>query len=168
MATRLEMKIYPDPILRQKTRLLTRKEITSKDFDQLLLDMELTMHEENGIGLAAPQIGQSIRLAIVKTDEGILPLINPRVVKKSFKKELGEEGCLSIPKVYGTVKRPIQITVEIEDKSGKKVKFKAKGLFARVILHEVDHLEGVLFTDKAKEITDGRALLEEMKNRYNE
>ena len=168
MATRLEMKIYPDPILRQETRQLTRTEITSKDFGQLLLDMELTMSEEKGIGLAAPQIGKSIRLALVKTDEGVLPLINPRILRKSFKKELSEEGCLSIPKVYGNIKRSTSITVEIEDKDGKKVKFKAKGLFARVILHEVDHLDGVLFIDKAKEITEGRALLQEMKNRSNE
>lgn len=163
MPTRLPMKIYPDPILRQKTRELTNEEIKSSEIHQLILDMALTMDAENGVGLAAPQIGHSIRLAIIKTDEGPLALINPYIKKKSWKKELGEEGCLSIPKVFGEVKRYLSIDVETLDRDGKKVNFTAKGFFARVIQHEIDHLDGVLFIDKTKKITAGQEILDEMK-----
>lgn len=168
MAKRLEMKIYPDPILREKTRELSVEEIKSKETEMLLSDMDATMEAENGIGLAAPQIGLSIRLAIVKTDDGVLPLVNPKILKRSWKKATGEEGCLSIPQVFGTVKRSLNITVQIQDKTGAIVKFRASGLLARVIQHEVDHLDGVLFIDRAKEITAGQAILQSMENKKNE
>ena len=168
MAKRLPMKIYPDPILRQKTRLLTLAEIKSPEIQALLEDMDVTMEAEKGIGLAAPQIGRSIRLAIVKTDDGILPLVNPKILKRSWKKDVSEEGCLSIPQVYGLVKRPYSITVQIQDKTGATVKFQASGLLARVIQHEVDHLDGVLFIDRTKNITSGQAVLQSMENKKND
>ena len=105
----------------------------------------------NGIGLAAPQIGKSIRFCIINLEHlGLAPfaLVNPKVTKKSWKKVEMEEGCLSIPGVFGIVKRPQKITVEAQNLDGEKHKFKAEGLLSRVIQHEIDHLDGILFTSK--------------------
>lgn len=164
MAKSLELKILPEPILHQPARELTQAELQQPDFKQLLLDMEQTMQDHDGIGLAAPQIGRNFRVAIVKTEAGILPLINPRILRKSFKKELLEEGCLSIPQVFGTVKRSIKLKISTLDPSGKRIKFTATGMFARVIQHEIDHINGVLFIDRAKEITGGKEILEKMQS----
>jgi len=107
--------------------------------------------EANGIGLAAPQIGKSIRLCIINLENvGLEPfaLINPKIVKKSWKKNEMEEGCLSIPGVFGIVKRPAKIKVKAQNLNGEEKTFDADGLLARVIQHEVDHLDGILFTSK--------------------
>ncbi|MAF13292.1 MAG: peptide deformylase [Parcubacteria group bacterium] len=159
----LPLKIYPDPVLRIKGKKLTVAEIQSDEIQQLILDMEETMITEEGIGLAAPQIGKSLRLTVIRTDDGSVVLINPRILMKSLKKEKEEEGCLSIPEVFGTVRRAIKIRVSAFDQNGKKIKFTANGLFARVILHEVDHLNGILFIDRSKEITKGQEVLAKMK-----
>lgn len=166
MPKTLTLSLYPDPILRAKARTLTDEELQDRSLPQLLLDMEQTMEANDGIGLAAPQIGKSIRVAIVKTKDGIVPLINPKIIKKSFKKEIGSEGCLSIPGVFGTVKRHLKITVETSDADGKPMKFTAEGMFARVVQHEIDHLDGVLFIDKIKELTDGEEELEKLEKNF--
>lgn len=150
MAKTLPLKIHPDPILRQKSRAMTATEITSPKIAELILDMEQTMHEQKGIGLAAVQVGSLLRLILIATKDGSLPLINPRITWHSLKKEVGEEGCLSIPNTYGEVKRWVSIKVSGLDPHGKPLKFKAQGLFARVIQHEVDHTNGILFLDRTK------------------
>ena len=163
MSKILPLSLYPAFVLRQKARELTTQELQSASLSQLLLAMEKTMEANDGIGLAAPQIGKSIRLAIVKTKDGILPLLNPKIIKKSLRKELDTEGCLSIPGVFGTVKRHLKIKVQTINLDGKIITIDAQGLFARVIQHEIDHLNGVLFIDKAQEITEGAAVLHSLK-----
>lgn len=137
---------HPNEILRQKAKEVV--DIKSKEIQQLIPDMVETMIEEDGIGLAAPQINKSIRMIAVNTKEGPFILINPKITKKSWKKEVGEEGCLSVPGVFGLVKRSKEIIVKFLDQNGKEQKLKAKDMLARVVQHEVDHLNGVLFIDK--------------------
>ena len=144
----LKIVTIPNSILNKKTELV-------KEFDQGLSDLVAEMIETcrkvNGIGPAAPQINQSIRLCIINLEHLGLPpfaLVNPKITKKSFKKIEMEEGCLSIPGVFGIVKRPVKITVEAQNLKGEKNKFEADGMLSRVIQHEVDHLDGVLFTSK--------------------
>jgi len=160
----LPIKIYPCPVLRQKSQELKSEELQKKDIQQLILDMEKTMKEKDGVGLAAPQIGRSIRVAVINTEDGSLVLINPKILRKFWKKEILEEGCLSLPEIFGLVKRSTKIKLVALNKKGKKVKFTASGMFARVIQHEVDHLDGVLFIDRAKEIVKGEEKLGNMKH----
>lgn len=152
----LKIVTIPNPILNKKTALV-------KNFDEslaaLVSEMIETCRHANGIGLAAPQIGKSLRVCIINLEHLGLPpfaLVNPRIVKKSWKKVEMEEGCLSIPGVFGTVKRPVKITVEAQNLKGDKNKFIADGMLSRVIQHEVDHLDGILFTSKIVKITSGK------------
>ena len=161
----LPVKIIPAPVLRQPTRALTIQELQSSEVRQLILDMFETMKAKDGVGLAAPQIGQAIKLIVINTASGDLALINPKIVRKSWKKDTMEEGCLSIPKVFGIVKRPERIKVVALDKDGKKIKLTAIGYLARVIQHEVDHINGVLFIDRTKDITAGVDELERLQKR---
>jgi len=171
----LPIKIYPCPVLRQKSQALNSAELQKKDIQQLILDMERTMKEKDGVGLAAPQVGISKRIIVIqiKADNPRYPghdpvsslvLVNPKILRKSWKKELMEEGCLSLPEIFGLVKRSVKLTVVALDRKGKKIKFSASGMFARVIQHEVDHLDGVLFIDRAKEIVKGEEKLGNMKH----
>ncbi|MDX9892997.1 MAG: peptide deformylase [Patescibacteria group bacterium] len=157
--------LYPDKILRQSNRTIKLEELPTKEFAQLLLDMETTMKAEDGVGLAAPQIGKNIKLTVINTADGTLALINPKITRKSLKKEEMEEGCLSLPGIFGRVKRSYKIKVTALDKNGRKVKFKASGYFARVIQHEVDHLNGILFIDRTKDIVEGQDKLAELRNK---
>lgn len=165
---KLKMEIYSAPILHQRTKEVSAEELSQSEFAQLLLDMEETMKDHDGIGLAAPQIGKSLRFTIIKTEDGILPLVNPRIVRRSITKDVMEEGCLSIPKVFGDVKRSKMVKVIAQDMAGKEIRFTAKGMFARVIQHEVDHLNGVLFIDKAIKINEGQDILTQMKQEIRE
>lgn len=142
----------PNPILREKSVELEEEKISSKEIKELCLDMAETMIKKDGVGLAAPQIGKNIRLIVINTKDGEIFMINPKIVKKSALKEWGEEGCLSVPDVFGLVKRHKKIHCQYIDLSGKITKMKADDLMARVIQHEIDHLDGVLFIDKAKEV----------------
>lgn len=142
----------PSPILRQISAKVTEKELESKETQALLLDMAKTMHEKDGVGLAAPQIGLNKRLIAVNTKDGAICLINPEITKKSLLKEYGEEGCLSVPGYFGQVKRHKKVICKYMDSDGKNKKITASGLLARVIQHEIDHLDGILFIDKAKDL----------------
>jgi peptide deformylase len=113
----------------------------------LLDDMKETLHVEEGVGLAAPQVGVLRRIAIVEYDEKYYELINPRILKASGEL-VEEEGCLSVPGVRGKVKRPETITVVYTDRMGKRHKEEITGLMSRVFCHEIDHLDGILFVDK--------------------
>jgi peptide deformylase len=146
----------PDPVLTRKT---TPIEKIDQEILDLAEDMLTACRKANGVGLAAPQIGKSIRLCIINLEHiGIPPfaLVNPKLSNKSFRKIEMEEGCLSIPGIYGIVKRPKSITVKAQAVDGKQLKFKADGLLARVIQHEVDHLDGILFTSKMIRQTTGK------------
>lgn len=165
MANKLPLQYYPASILQQRTKDVTKEELSSPEFAQLLLDMEKTMEANDGIGLAAPQIGKSTRITIIKTQDGILPLVNPRIIRRSLTKEVQEEGCLSIPKVYGMVRRSKVIRVVAQDATGKEINFSARGMFARVIQHEVDHLNGILFINRTKKIITGKEILMKMEHK---
>jgi peptide deformylase len=143
---------HPDPALRKKSKPLEAKKITDSTMQDFCLCMEKTMLEKDGIGLAAPQVGKNIRLVVINTKEGPIAMFNPKFIKKSWTKETSEEGCLSVPDVFGQVSRHQKINLEFTDKTGRKISLEASGLMARVIQHEVDHLDGILFIDKAKNV----------------
>ena len=144
----LEIKKLNDPILRKKASLVDNVDSKIKT---LISDLAQTMKENEGIGLAAPQIGISKQVVVVLADEesqDVLALINPHILKKSKEKNIMEEGCLSFPGIYLDIKRSNTIEVEALNLDGKKVKFEAKGLLARVIQHETDHIKGILFFNR--------------------
>ncbi len=136
-----------DPILRTKARPVER-------FDGALRDevsqMRVLMHDAMGIGLAAPQVGISHRLLVyrVEPDSPIVALVNPEIEWSSRDEEIAEEGCLSLPLVHVDVERPIGVLVRAKDEHGEDLVIEASGLEARVIQHEVDHLDGVLILDR--------------------
>lgn len=141
----------PDPILRKKAVKLRKADAGIR---KLAEDMWETMLDAPGVGLAAPQIGKSIRLITVHvpadeedgTEEASYTLLNPEIVK-SLGEQVGAEGCLSIPGIAGNVKRAQTVTVKAMDLDNKPVRIKAEGYLAVVLQHEIDHLDGVLFTD---------------------
>jgi peptide deformylase len=142
-----------DPRLREKAK---RVKQFGPALKELAEDMLETMHEAHGIGLAAPQIGLLQRMFVAELPEEEnepqtgkpFVLINPEVVKTSRNEAEGEEGCLSIPTWYGMVWRPEWVVVKAQDVNGKPIRIKAQGMLARVFLHEMDHLDGVLFVDR--------------------
>jgi len=155
----LKIVTIPNPILNKKTELV--KKIDSEILS-LIPEMIETCRKANGIGIAAPQIGQSIRLCIINLEHlGLDPfaLVNPKITKKSWKKIEMEEGCLSIPGVFGIVRRPGKIKVLTQDTQGQTISFEADGLLARVIQHEIDHLDGILFTSKMIKKTGAKKTL---------
>ncbi|OGE83880.1 MAG: peptide deformylase [Candidatus Doudnabacteria bacterium RIFCSPLOWO2_01_FULL_44_21] len=150
----LKIIIVPNPILTQKTELVSKFDSA---LSKLTSQMIAACRNASGIGLAAPQIGKSIRLCIINLEHMGMPpfaLVNPKIVKKSWKKVELEEGCLSIPGVCGIVRRPQKITIKAKNLDGEEKKFEADGLVSRVIQHEVDHLDGILFTSKIIRRTD--------------
>ena len=134
-----------DEVLRKRSREI---ETIDNKIRELAIDMLDTMYKFDGVGLAAPQVGILKRIITIDIGEGPKVLINP-VIKKAQGKQTGEEGCLSFPNVFGNVDRPETVVVEAFDIDGNKIRIKAKGLEAVVLSHEIDHLEGILFVDKA-------------------
>ncbi|OGL72617.1 peptide deformylase [Candidatus Uhrbacteria bacterium RIFCSPHIGHO2_02_FULL_54_11] len=149
------MTILTDPHeeLRMTAEPLSVDEMTSEVFQNLINDMMETMTSADGIGLAGPQVGARKRIFIGVLDGEPHVFINPEIIKTSLRKVNSEEGCLSIPKVWGIVRRHRQIVVKYLDREGKKQKRKMKGLEGIVVQHETDHLDGVLFTDKIVKFT---------------
>lgn len=141
--TILDIRVLGDPILREET---TPVGPITDELRALARDMFDTMHLARGIGLAAPQIGRTERMAVVEVDHNKLVIINPEVVHTEGKAK-AEEGCLSIPDIYGDVERPEKVRVRALDLDGKTFEVEADGLFARCLQHEIDHLHGKLFLD---------------------
>ncbi|MFH1822287.1 MAG: peptide deformylase [Patescibacteria group bacterium] len=142
----------PDRRLRQKSIKILKTEIKDKKFQEFLNSLAKTMKKFDGIGLASPQVGVNIRLIVINTKNGVLIMVNPKILRKSILKEWGEEGCLSVPDTFGKVKRSKNLLCTFLDNKGDLKKISTQGLLARVIQHEIDHLDGILFIDKAKEI----------------
>lgn len=134
-----------DPILRAKAKPVGR---TTKKIRRLIEDMFETMYGADGCGLAAPQIGESIRLIVVDAGDGGIALIDPEITF-AVGEDTDVEGCLSIPGEAGYVTRAAEVVVRGLDEEGKRAEFRAEGLLARAFQHEIDHLDGVLFVDKA-------------------
>lgn len=163
MAHVLPIVTVPDNRLRQLSEPIDAAILATPEFQSLCADMVKTMYEDDGIGLAAPQIGQSIRLIVIGkdalADQKDLPfaltedlvLVNPVIQTYSWKTEIDDEGCLSVPGVGGTVERHVQVTISAKTSAGIDINFVGKNYFARVLQHEIDHLNGILFIDRAKE-----------------
>ncbi|NLK20950.1 MAG: peptide deformylase [Epulopiscium sp.] len=134
-----------DEILRKRSKEV--KEITPSVLT-LLDDMVETMYEAEGVGLAAPQVGILKRVVVIDIGDGIIELINPEVQEKDGE-QIGPEGCLSVPGLTGEVKRPDKVKVKAQDREGNEIIIEGEGLLARALCHEIDHLNGVLFTDLA-------------------
>lgn len=159
-----------NPILRQRAKEVPLKEIGSEKIRDIIKRMSETLSESaNGVGLAAPQIGVSLAIFLISeevknkaTTEKMTPeerkklkhfiFINPRLVKSSQKKSLMAEGCLSVEGVFGNIKRSRQVVVEAYNEKGEKFRTGASGLFAQTLQHEIDHLNGKLFTDKTEKL----------------
>ena len=142
-------------ILRARSEEVTVKDITGAKIQKLIADMKATLaRTPNGIGLAAPQIGKNLRVfvALPELELNQTVFINPVITKISSEAKPVEEGCLSVPEKYGKVGRAISLKVEAYNERGRKFKMKADGLIAQLIQHEVDHLNGKLFIDKATNI----------------
>lgn len=120
---------------------------------QLLEDMKQTLALADGVGLAAPQVGVNSRIFIISLEEGYFEFINPKITKKSGC-QVGAEGCLSVVGKQGTVERPNKVVVTAFDRNGKQFTITCYGLFARAVCHENDHLDGVLYVDKATDIVE--------------
>lgn len=135
-------------ILRKKARVVTS---IDRSVRRLIDDMFETMYDANGAGLAAPQVGRSLRIAVIDVGQGPLALINPKITSKSGC-VTDVEGCLSFPGVTAKVPRAETVTVEGLDPDGGTVLFQADGLLARAAQHEIDHLDGILFVDRATDV----------------
>ena len=145
MAIRNIVKIG-DEILRKKSRAVEK---VDGRIIQLLNDMKDTLIEANGLGLAAPQVGILKRIALVFDGEKLIEIINPEIIEFSGE-QLDYEGCLSLPGRYGEVRRPSRVTVSALDRKGKKREYRAEGLVARAFCHEIDHLNGEVFSEKVE------------------
>lgn len=146
---RLNIVKVGDDVLRKRCRPVD--EITPKTL-RLLDDMAQTMREANGVGLAAPQVGILRRIAVVEVEEGQLyELINPKIIAYAGEQE-STEGCLSVPGKWGTVKRPMHVTVRATNRHGEEFEVTASEFLARAFCHEIDHLDGKLYTDIASAI----------------
>ncbi|SFC06000.1 peptide deformylase [Bacillus sp. OV322] len=142
----LPIVMFPDKILEQKCDKVTNFD---RNLAKLLNNMHETMIEADGVGLAAPQIGLRKMIAVVEIDDesGVIELINPVIVEQDGE-QTGPEGCLSFPDIYGEVKRAYKIKVQAQDRKGHHYEIEAEDFLARAIQHEIDHLNGILFTSK--------------------
>jgi peptide deformylase len=150
----LKVRKYGDPLLRQRAQPVTQ---ITDDIRALVADMIDTMYDEAGIGLAAPQIGVPLRLIVVGDEHGrdARAVINPSIVAQGGS-VTAEEGCLSIPGIFALVTRFEWVHVEAQDLDGEPVRLEAHGLFARVLQHELDHLDGALFIDRLDPVARDR------------
>jgi len=139
----LDIRKYPDPCLRKKCREI---EVVDSEIRRLLDDMAMTMYSVNGIGLAAPQVGLDIKIIVIDIGQGLLKLVNPKVIK-SEGVSVFEEGCLSIPDTYIKVKRKQKLVISALDNYGKSQLIQAEGLLAHAFGQEIDHLNGKLIID---------------------
>ena len=140
-----DIRTLPDPVLKRRAKKVS---IVDGSVKKLIRDLLETMHAEPGrVGLAAPQIGVSLRIIVVGLpDEEDLVLINPEIVRRRGERLL-DEGCLSVPGYFGQIKRSESVTVKGRDQDGKEVRIRAEGLLAQALEHEIDHLNGTLYVD---------------------
>ncbi len=148
----MEIRKAGDKVLKEIAEPVAR---VDKKIRKLIDDMAQTMYNADGVGLAAPQVGVSLRVIVLDVDDELIELINPIIIKKSEDCELGNEGCLSVPGVFGEVERFSEVTVTGLNRFGKNITITGTGLLARALQHEIDHLDGILFIEKAKTIHKG-------------
>lgn len=153
----LEITKEPNALLHKVSKNLTNEEINSKEIKEFIVNLTETMYAKDGVGIASVQVGNPIQLCVIaknftRKKESDLILINPKFEKKSVLREWDEEGCLSVPNIYGSVRRFKKIKVTALNEKGEKIEFIATDFFARIIQHEIDHLNGILFIEKAKKL----------------
>ena len=139
----LEIKKYPDPVLKKKSEPV---EIFDEDLEKFVKDLFMAMHVHDGVGLAAPQVGVLKKIAVIEYEGKSYVLINPKVVDQKGT-QVSEEGCLSFPGIYANVLRPQWVKIEAQNEKGELQTLEAEGYTARAFLHEMDHLNGKLFID---------------------
>ncbi len=140
----LDIRVLGHPVLRKPTKRVTE---ISDELRTLIADMFETMYAAEGIGLAAPQVGRTERVAVVDVEGKKFTLINPEILSTSNSPDKAEEGCLSIPDIYGDVERPAEVTIRATDENGNLFQETAGELLGRCFQHEIDHLDGKLFID---------------------
>ncbi len=152
----MKLNILTDPNhdLRLKSEEVNKKELTEDKIQSLIDNMIDTMKLADGVGLAAPQIGIHKRIIIIETKTGPEVFVNPKIIRRSIWHTTSEEGCLSIPGVYGQVKRNKSVTIKAKDRHGHKMKRKVGGMEAIIFQHEIDHLDGILFIDRVINYTN--------------
>jgi len=141
----LPIHLFGDPILRERAAPVER---VDRAIRRLIDDMIETMREADGVGLAAPQIGDARRIFVAELDEQVYVFVNPEIVHVSSEMETGDEGCLSLPGYVGEVERHLRVTVRGLDRRRRPHTVVAEGLLARCVQHEIDHLDGILYTDR--------------------
>jgi peptide deformylase len=140
---------YPNETLRKVSEKVA--DPTSVKTKQLILNMTKTLRSNNGLGLAAPQVGENLQICVIEIENELFVLINPEIKSLSKEKIPSQEGCLSFPNKYLDLERHKRVKVKATDTNGKKQMIRARGLLARVIQHEIDHLNGVLIVDRVNE-----------------
>jgi peptide deformylase len=155
MPKQLNILLHPNPLLRRKSTPVKVEEIKTPEFQTWLLDLQETMLKKDGAGLAAPQVGIIKRVVAVRHDDKTYFFINPQITKKSWAREVEEEGCLSVLDdkgeiIYAPVARYKKVNCLYLDAQGNQQKISAEKILARVIQHEIDHLDGILFIDRVE------------------
>ncbi|KKU47602.1 MAG: Peptide deformylase [Parcubacteria group bacterium GW2011_GWA2_46_9] len=143
---------WPSSSLKLKSDEIGLSDIKSDEIQNLIDNMIATMYHLDGVGIAAPQVGKNIRVVIITQNGKPISLINPKITRKSLRKEILDEGCLSVPGFYGLVRRSIKVSIKAYSREGQECQFAADELTSRIIQHEIDHLDGILFIDRAKKI----------------
>ena len=147
---RLTVLKHPHDHLRRKALPMPLSDINKPETQKLIKDMFETMKAENGVGLAAAQVDMNVRLIVVDDGSGPQAYVNPVLTEKSWAKVASEEGCLSVPGVFGIVKRHRSVTYRAYDETGGQMEGKTTGLLAIILQHEIDHLDGMLFIDRVE------------------
>lgn len=143
----MPIRILPDPVLKQKAKKVSGADPSIR---KLISNMIETMHDASGVGLAAPQVGVSLRIVVIcmpEEDAEEIVLINPEIIKKTGEREI-EERCLSVPGYAGIVKRAVSVIAKARDENFKEIRIKADGLLAQTLEHEIDHLQGILYVER--------------------
>jgi len=156
---------YPNPILRKKSKAVKKVDAKIRKLIDYMIE---TLHAAPGVGLAAPQIGESIRLIVVDIGEGAFALVNPKIKERNKTLQTFDEGCLCLPGIIGPVSRPSRIIVEGLDRNGEKMTIEAEGFFATVLQHEIDHLEGIVFLDRVTDKDKIRMVTKKEEEEKNE
>jgi peptide deformylase len=140
--------VVGNPVLHQKAKRVSQ---VDKSIQRLIDDMIETMRAAPGVGLAGPQVGLPLRLAVIEVDDEVTVIVNPEITKMVGEVEL-DEGCLSVPGYWGSVKRAEKVTVKAKDRNGKDFRLTAEGLLAQALQHEIDHLDGQLYVDRMESL----------------
>ncbi len=140
--------VVGNPVLHQKAKRVSQ---VDRAIQRLIDDMIETMRAAPGVGLAGPQVGLPLRLAVIEVDDEVTVIVNPEITKLVGEVEL-DEGCLSVPGFWGTVKRAEKVTVKAKDRNGKDFRITAEGLLAQALQHEIDHLDGMLYVDRMESL----------------